>query len=819
MPIFQESIKSFVRTYLDFGYSLFFIKSKIALKKHKKLFDSGVVKTPLTYRQRISVILDEKRNMVVAGAGTGKTTTILAKVLYLIKDKKCKPNEILLLAFSKAAETELKIRLAAKSIEEVKIKTMHALGLEVIKTVEGKIPNVASVFNSRNDKLNVFIYKVIDDLPKTDPLNELLAKYFSEYLIPYKPETDFRDAEEYLSWKGMHSLVTFNNDWVKSHGELLIGNFLYRNNISHSYESKYKFDDNYRPDFYLEDTDVYIEYFGIDKNNNTAPWVDKKIYNESILWKRDLHQKLGTKLIEITFEDFKNGAWKSKLTKQLSDYKIQLKPRSAAEILQKAKSIREGKVFNKLSQIISQFLTLLKSKSISIDRLIKENENNERNLTFLKIFKVVYDAYEFKLKKDNSIDYMDMLNEATRYVREGKYKSEWKYIIIDEFQDTSFAQYEFVNNLLAQRDDTKMYCVGDDWQSIFSFSGADYHYMTDYKEYFGVANFWSKFTGKKQEATLISLNETFRFNNMISHTSGTFIQRNPAQIKKDLKVPKHLVTDQKSVFVHWSEGNTENNIRDWLDQYCDKKDFKKKSLLILSRYNYDIRNFSPGFTDFIKERWQRNGEVVFSTCHASKGTEEDVVLIINVSSSFLGFPSNVVDDPVLDLVKTAKENEYLHAEERRLFYVAMTRAKYQTHILCDTISPSVFAQEIEQENYKTEVIRNAKELIQCPECKKGYVINKTKNPSKEPFYQCSRADVCSYVGVTCTCGGLVYREMRSDKLNKEIAICSNKKCTIDHNICKECALGIMKERRSNKGAFEPFMSCHRYPLCKYSKDK
>jgi DNA helicase-4 len=87
MQIFQESIKSFVRTYLDFSYSLFFIKSKIALKKHKKLFDSGVVKNPLTYRQRVSVILDEKRNMVVAGAGTGKTTTILAKVLYLIKDK------------------------------------------------------------------------------------------------------------------------------------------------------------------------------------------------------------------------------------------------------------------------------------------------------------------------------------------------------------------------------------------------------------------------------------------------------------------------------------------------------------------------------------------------------------------------------------------------------------------------------------------------------------------------------------------------------------------------------------------------------------
>jgi DNA helicase-4 len=818
MPIFQESIKSFVRTYLDFSYSLFFIKSKIALKKHKKLFDSGVVKNPLTYRQRISVILDEKRNMVVAGAGTGKTTTILAKVLYLINDKKCKADEILLLAFSKAAETELKNRLLAKSISDVKIKTMHALGLEVIKRVQGSIPNVASGFNNRNDKLKVFIAKIIDDLREDDPLNESLASYFSEYLIPYKPETDFKNAEEYLSWRSMNSLLTFNNDWVKSHGELLIGNFLYGNSIPHSYESKYKYDDDYRPDFYIEGTDIYIEYFGIDKNKNTAPWINKEKYNEGIVWKKNLHKQSGTKLIEITFEDFKDGTWKKKLTSDLIKYKVAIQPISPKEILNRARVIADGKIFNKLSQIISQFLTLFKSKSMSIERLTKEYQDNERILTFLKIFKVVYDAYEAKLKEDDSIDYMDMLNEATRYIKEGKYKSEWKYIIIDEFQDTSFAQYEFVNNLLAQRDDTKMYCVGDDWQSIFAFSGADYHYMTDYKEYFGVANFWSKFTGKKQEATLITLNETFRFNNMISHTSGTFIQKNPAQIKKDLKVADGKMTDQKSVFVHWGNTNNEENIRDWLDQYSDKKEFRKKNLLILSRYNYDFKNFTSGFNEYIKERWRKNGSVILSTCHASKGTEDDVVLIVNVSSSFLGFPSNVVDDTLLDLVKTSKENEYLHAEERRLFYVAMTRAKYQTHILCDTVSPSVFAQEIEQENYKTEVIRNAKELVKCPECKKGYVINKTKNPNKEPFYQCSRADICSYVGVTCSCGGQIYRVLQGDKSNKEIAVCTNKKCTVNHEFCKECALGIMKERRSNKGSFDPFMSCHRYPLCKYSKD-
>ena len=814
MSISPESIKNFVRTYLDFNYSLFFLTSKKTLNKYEQLFDSGVVNRPLTYRQRISVILDEKRNLVVAGAGTGKTTTILAKILYLIKAKKCKEDEILALAFSKAAETELKTRLLSKSIDRVKVKTMHALGLEVIKHVTGVNPKISQTFSEKNDKLNAFITKTVDRLPNEDHyLYELLAKYFLEYLVPYRSDVDFKNGEEYLSWKGMSSLVTLNNDWVKSYGELVIGNYLYSRNISHLYESRYEFDSNYLPDFYLTGTNIYIEYFGVDKDNNTAPWINKEKYNKSILWKRKVHQDNSTKLIEITYQDFKDGIWKQKLSDSLKNFNVKTHPKSSEEIFNRVKDIEEGKIFNKFSKVISQFLTLFKSRSLSIDKLIEGNKSNERTLTFLQIFKFVYEAYELKLKEEKSIDFMDMLNQATRYIKDGRYISNWKYIIIDEFQDTSYAQYEFVNNLLAQRDDTKMYCVGDDWQSIFSFSGADYHYMTDYNEYFGVANLWSRLTGKKQEATHITLDETFRFNNMISHTTGTFIQQNSAQIKKTLKVPADKMTDQKSVFVHWKDGSNKETIKYWLDKYADKIEFREKSLLILSRYNFETKNLEKEFRDYIKDIWQKNGAVNYSTCHASKGTEEDVVLIIGVTSGFLGFPSNVVDDPVLDLVKSAREGEYLHAEERRLFYVAMTRAKFQTHILCDPIFPSVFAQEIQQPKYQTEVVRDDHDLIQCPECKKGFVINKTKDPKKEPFYQCSRADVCLFVGHVCACGGLVIRNPEDNS----IADCSNEECSINHSVCKKCDKGIMKRRESPTNAFKPFMSCHTYPKCKYTE--
>ena len=200
----QESLKNFVRTYLDFNFSLFFLKSKKLLTKYEQFFNTEVVNNPLTYRQRIAVILNEKRNLIVAGAGTGKTTTILAKVLYLIQSGECLEEEILLLAFTRSARDEMHKRLEDKALKKVKVTTIHALGVEIIRKVEGKNPRITNSLSSENNSLNAFITNLIKNLDKDDDLYSELALYFSEYLVPEKSEFDFNNGDEYLSWRNIN---------------------------------------------------------------------------------------------------------------------------------------------------------------------------------------------------------------------------------------------------------------------------------------------------------------------------------------------------------------------------------------------------------------------------------------------------------------------------------------------------------------------------------------------------------------------------------------------------------------------------------------
>ena len=810
-----NDVKRIVSSTLDLGFSLHFFKTTQILRKDriKILFDKKVTGYPLTKRQKLSILLDEKRNLVLAGAGTGKTTTIIGKILYLIQEKKCKEEEILAIAFSKAAKEEIEERLKSHGVEKVKIKTFHALGLEIYKKTYGDKREVTKLSNKAlSDFVNNIIRKNINE-----DLNKKLAKYFSEYLVPFSPDVG-KTEDEYLRWKNTTQLITLNKDYVKSYGEILIGNFLYINNIQHSYEERYP-GENYHPDFHISNSKTYIEYYGIDKNGNTAPWISRKKYKEGIEWKKKLHEKNGTNLIEITFADVQNLSWKSKLVKELNKFEHNLRPISDKEIINRGLEVNGNKE-TKFSKLICDFLSLYKSKYkdiIELDRLLEdyEDKNNfpdkNRIITFLHVFKNIFIAYENRLKSSGEIDFSDMLNEATKLINNNKYFSKWKYIIVDEFQDTSFSQSELISSCLNQNENTKLYAVGDDWQSIFSFSGADYHMMTDFKKHFGADKRFLK-----SRATYINLDETFRFDSSISDNTKKFILKNKTQIPKKLNPAFSKISNKISMFIYWVPTNIEEAIDLWLTENKSKEKYIGKNLLILSRYNYQFKNLSKTFIDGVKEKWSINGKVNYKTCHKAKGLEEDVILILGLSSDSLGFPSNIEDDPILQLVLTDPD-EYQFAEERRVLYVAMTRAKFETHLLCDYFSQSAFSTELAKRkefNIKQiNLISDFKTLL-CPKCssKGGVIRNKTKKPGKKNFYKCNREPICDYVGTNCPkCDSLMVKD---HEVNSTNAVCSNKTCDNQDPFCDKCGIGIM----NRKPPFdENKIGCSQFPVCRNIK--
>ena len=825
-----EEIKNFVQTYLDFSFSLFFLTAKAKLKKHEDLFNSGVGDYPLTYRQRVSAILDEKRNLVIAGAGTGKTTTILAKILYLINDSICKPKDILVLSFGRGIKDEIENKLSKRNID-VRVMTFHKLGLEISKKVDKKpfkISNLCDDFQEE-EKLHTFLDETITSLAtNNDVFRNNIATYFSEYEIsPLYEENELTD-DEYLLWLNNHSLHTLNRDWVKSYGEYQIGNYLWVNGYDHEYEKQYTPSDEttddrdllkvHKPDFYLNNTNIYIEYFGTDARGNTRSDIDKKNYNNKIIWKRKIHKKGGTKLIELTYADLKSRNLLGKLQDKLDELGLHKTPKDDKEIFKRIKNLNDGKSFQRFTKLIARFLKLYKSKSLNTNllELNKKAKSNLRSKVFLKIFEDIFDVYQDKLSKENEIDYMDMINNATMHVKNNDYIPKWKYLIIDEFQDFSWQEYALVINLLNKKPNIKLYCVGDDWQSIYSFRGSDYRLMTNFKRWFGVSNVFSSIIGK--QATYIKLDETFRFDSMLSYTSSKFILKNKNQLDKDLKSKKQTISP--SVILHFSV-----TAEEWVEKNKNYKQFRGKNLLILYRNRIVAENLD---LKAIKKSWNHNGIVRHKTCHQSKGLEDDVVLLIEVKSGNLGFPSDIQDDPVLELVLTERDN-YPNAEERRLMYVAMTRARFQTHILCSTFEPSVFAYELQKtDEYKTYVHTNhekIKDIMDCPmkSCK-GFIVNKTRDESKEKFHACTRSPVCKFVAFKCDdgdvskppCNGLV--EITTDTKGESIGRCQL--CSKVYEVCFKCGVGIIRtgkrEWKHGKRQWRIFKKpfCHRFPKCR-----
>ena len=695
----SETISKFIN---DFGRINKLVKQHndgvitFLLDTHRDFFDH-CLKYPLDKQQRRSIVSEEDNCLVVSSAGSGKTSSIVGKVKYLTEIKGVAPERILLISYTNKAAAELTERMATNGLRGY---TFHKLAIDIIGKTTGAKPSICD----NTDSLFVDIYHKLLD-------KSSFKKSIVEYFVDYQTnEADWEqrknERREQLSEQKNVQLKAMFPDmdgraiYVRSEQEQKLCVALASLGVKFRYEEPYEHQlademhSQYRPDFsiYFEQGGVtkriYLEHFGVDEHGLVPAWFAKEKgityeeanqkYNDGITWKKTAHEKFGTQLLVTSSADFHYSDIRDKLRKLLDDAGVPIQEKTDEELydLVLPKGSKQEKAFIRL---VVTFVTLVKSSCKSVKDVLKQakNADDERSVFIIKnIFQPVYERYINALSDSNQIDFTDAILQATEICRTS-HPVEYDYIIVDEFQDISVDRYNFLKVLREGNPPAKLYCVGDDWQSIYRFSGSDMALFNQFSEYFGATE-------------INKIETTYRFGEPLVSLSSNFIQRNKAQI-------------QKNIHSFSSEMRTE------LEFYAyDRRDYcntigqivasipSDKSIFLLGRYSFDDYYLSFMFQS-IKEGNRfyyviGGRKIEFLTVHKSKGLEADYVILLQCNKDTYGFPSQVSDDPVLNYVLT-KSDQFPYGEERRLFYVAITRAKIKTLVLYDKRFSSVFVDE------------------------------------------------------------------------------------------------------------------------------
>ncbi|WP_254429231.1 UvrD-helicase domain-containing protein [Ruegeria sp. HKCCD7221] len=799
-----ETIQAFIRDARQRRVAAISNFEEKQLVEWSEFFDT-FESNPLTPEQRKSIIADEDATLVLAGAGSGKTSVITAKAGYLLKSGTRKPEEVLLLAFARDAAKEMSERIEEKCGEQLEARTFHSLAYDIIGAVEGSKPALAA--HATDDKAYLALIRdILRALVQTaTEVSKAIVGWFSYTRLEDKSEWDFKKKHDYYTYIEKADLRTLQGEQVKSFEELMIANWLFENGIEYEYEPNYEhkvseggFRD-YCPDFKLTKSGVYIEHFGVRRKQaadgtyqfTTAPFVDQEEYLESMEWKRGVHEEHETTLIETYSYERQEGRLLEALAEKVAEYE-ELAPRSPETLFDRVVELKQADSF---VQLVGTFLRHYKGGGYHVHECSEKAERlklGRRSKAFLTIFEPVYQEYQRRL--DGRIDFEDMILRASEYAESGKYVSPFRHILVDEFQDISRSRGRLVKALKAQHADARIFAVGDDWQSIYRFAGSDINLMRHFGEEFG-----GVFDGETGVHRTVDLGRTFRSVDQIAHAAKRFVLKNPAQLTKTV-IPAGVADAPALRVVSTFRHNADLKLTQVLGSIPQNLDSEKKTtVLLLGRY----RHLAPTGLAGLRRDFPRL-DITFKTIHSSKGLEADHVIVLNLFRGRTGFPSEIVDDPLLNMVSPDAE-PFENAEERRVMYVALTRARQTVTLMSSASMQSAFVTELlEDPEYG---IFGEREFQQenhiCGECGGHLLAFPTKDGRF--WYRCEHAELCGFTISACSCCGTgLPTRVEGSKLMK----CT---CGAEYPSCPACENGWLVER---KGRYGSFLGCVSFPRCK-----
>lgn len=689
------------------------------LKDYFNNMFSNVDKNIVLDDDQISAILsDNKYTLILAGAGTGKTTTMVGKVKYLVDIKKINPSKILVISYTKKAVQELEELIVDEFGINAEVVTFHSLAYKYVREI---FKNRKCKIVDFNEKERIF-YDYINDKFKQKKMKELInnfgedklkipgfyyGNYFKDNYDKFDSYDDFfkkykayklnearqiglkKSIDEWISKRlSSEYVITIRGELVKSIGEAIIANFLYTHGIDYSYEEVYTeiMEDRkiYKPDFTLDlaGQKVYLEYFGLN---------DIK-YNKVKNKKIEFHKKYKNKFIYIENESVKDI--ELQLDFELRKNGFKYKKKSYVEIYNQILDNNKLSQIYKLKNLFYDVITQIKEsydrdayKEIITNYIKKlNNEEKDNANTQFEFINDFYIYYQNRIIKSDiyGFDYADLIHYSNKYMKEFLNLDKYEYIIIDEYQDISDGEYELARNT-SDKCNSKVFAVGDDWQSIYSFRGSNINYITKFNTYF-------------EKPTILTIRHTYRNSQELIDITSKFIRENKSQLDKEMLSYKHLshpikfklyddrIIDEMGIG-YIDEGIEYKILKELIKEIHSK--YPEHNILILGRNNEMINNCFKYEKDFINDLGTKikllsikNIQLEAMTIHKSKGLTYDEVIIIGLNKKFPNKEHTIYW--MQSLFKPVKIEEPIEfAEERRLLYVALTRTRNNVYILAN----------------------------------------------------------------------------------------------------------------------------------------
>jgi DNA helicase IV len=688
----------------------------------------------LNERQKEAVLADDKRLLVLAGAGSGKTKTLIQKLLYLLSEKNTKPSNILAITFTKNATNEMIDRLiiagdSNNSYEEfindkfiskeqkeiarrtqmqtkpwianLTVRTFHSLCYQLLKNSGGvsfdnqfRLLIDEQADEVREDehrtiapeKSGEIKHKILLELCKST--NYLLK--LKRYILDFYVDRTYVDKKiQSQAYNNQVTYTTLKGEKVKSKSERDIADWLFRHNLKYNYEPSTQFKDfPFKPDFYIPQADLYLEHV----SNKSYKTKDKE--EQFVLAGRQCAK---------TFESLTHDSTIFNLAMdRIVMGKVTDKISQLASLKYEEEFKCYGDKIKDFLKMVSRVQSMIKADDISLDNLLNKSSKHqhERVRVFYELAVPILKGYNEYCLNKSYLDFDDLIVQTIKLLEQNHeirkaYHDRYKFILVDEFQDVNSLQVKLLDLLLTP--DTQLFCVGDDWQSIYGFRGSEVDYIVNFEKHF-------------ESPKVIKLDVNYRSTETIVGASTEVIRKNKFQIDKEIRA--HKKTPSKIQIYRAKEIDYDGvdymveKVRKLQDEGLNPED-----ILILYRRS---KMFHP-YRDALKAAGLR---VTAKTIHASKGLEAKAVFIIGLTEGSGGFPDIWLDDVVFRVVKDVKI-DMLMEEERRLFYVALTRAKDELYLITELGNESPFIDEIPKEFYsvnKTEFKNIVNPIVVCAKC-------------------------------------------------------------------------------------------------------